>query len=240
MGRSRFREQPLAPGGEMAHSDSAMITVMLQLTGVVTFILGTFLLRQWLLSGPTPRVTRSASRLSHLLFHGCLFWPYLAGGLYPGFHQFDAIIGWRPLPLPHLWRGVGIVLVAVGLGLDLVSFWVLGREGKGLPSFVLVKRIVTDSLYKRVRNPIALGWYQLYLGLSLIAGSTYLTLLVLLAYIPAHILFLKCFEELELETRFGEAYRQYKRSVPFLIPRFSPRPNATGSGTQAARAPGLP
>jgi protein-S-isoprenylcysteine O-methyltransferase Ste14 len=39
--------------------------------------------------------------------------------------------------------------------------------------------------------------------------------------IPAHIFFLKYFEELELELRFGETYKQYKQTVPFLIPRLS-------------------
>jgi len=41
----------------------------------------------------------------------------------------------------------------------------------------------------------------------------------ILGIIPAHILFLKFFEELELELRFGSSYLEYKRRVPFLIPR---------------------
>ena len=46
---------------------------------------------------------------------------------------------------------------------------------------------------------------------------------VLLALIPAHIFFLKYFEELELELRFGEAYCEYRYRTPFLIPKFSAR-----------------
>jgi protein-S-isoprenylcysteine O-methyltransferase Ste14 len=46
-------------------------------------------------------------------------------------------------------------------------------------------------------------------------------LVVLLAIVPAHLFFLKFFEELELSLRFGESYRQYKQKVPFLIPKFS-------------------
>ena len=37
--------------------------------------------------------------------------------------------------------------------------------------------------------------------------------------IPAHAFFLKYFEEVELELRFGESYLEYKKNVPFLIPR---------------------
>jgi protein-S-isoprenylcysteine O-methyltransferase Ste14 len=34
-------------------------------------------------------------------------------------------------------------------------------------------------------------------------------------------LFLKYFEEKELELRFGDSYLEYKKSVPFLVPRIS-------------------
>jgi len=37
--------------------------------------------------------------------------------------------------------------------------------------------------------------------------------------IPAHLLFLIYFEELELELRLGPAYLDYKQRVPFLIPK---------------------
>jgi protein-S-isoprenylcysteine O-methyltransferase Ste14 len=57
--------------------------------------------------------------------------------------------------------------------------------------------------------------------LGFVSGSTFITLVVLLGLIPAHIFFLKYFEELELELRFGESYKQYEQTVPFLIPKFS-------------------
>ena len=34
------------------------------------------------------------------------------------------------------------------------------------------------------------------------------------------LLFRKYFEELELELRFGEVYLEYKKTVPFLFPKF--------------------
>jgi len=205
-----------------------MLTVILQLLGVLVFVAGTVLLRRWVLHSPTQRTTNIASRLGHALFHACLFWPYLATGFRPGFDRVDALVGLRPLPWPSLFRGAGLGLLTAGLGLALASFWRLGAEGKGAPSFLLVKRVVTDGLYNRVRNPLALGWYLFCVGLGGITGSSYLTLLALLGYIPAHIFFLKHFEELELEIRFGEPYRRYKESVPFLLPRLRARPNAKG------------
>ena len=49
-------------------------------------------------------------------------------------------------------------------------------------------------------------------------------LYLLLGHIPAHIFYLKFFEERELELRFGESYMDYKQRVPFLIPRWRSMP----------------
>jgi protein-S-isoprenylcysteine O-methyltransferase Ste14 len=55
--------------------------------------------------------------------------------------------------------------------------------------------------------------------MGFISGSTLVTSAVLLGLIPAHLFFLKFFEEFELGLRFGPSYQQYKQQVPFLIPR---------------------
>jgi protein-S-isoprenylcysteine O-methyltransferase Ste14 len=68
---------------------------------------------------------------------------------------------------------------------------------------------------------MSLGFYLLALGTAFITGSRFATLAVALGVIPAHILFLKFFEEKELELRFGESYLDYRKNVPFLVPRLS-------------------
>ena len=81
------------------------------------------------------------------------------------------------------------------------------------------QRLVTAGLHARVRHPVygahflmLLGWtvgsgllvcYAM-VGFSLVAGTVMITL-----------------EEHELEARFGEPYREYKRRVPAILPRFS-------------------
>jgi protein-S-isoprenylcysteine O-methyltransferase Ste14 len=72
---------------------------------------------------------------------------------------------------------------------------------------------------------MSLGFYLTCLGISLAAGSTYCTLGTLLVLVPAHLFYLKYFEECELELRFGETYRAYKRNVPFMIPKIMTRKN---------------
>ncbi len=68
---------------------------------------------------------------------------------------------------------------------------------------------------------MSLGYYLLGLSIGFLSGSSLLTLYVLLGLIPAHLFFLKYFEELELELRFGESYKQYKRKTPFLFPKMA-------------------
>jgi protein-S-isoprenylcysteine O-methyltransferase Ste14 len=95
----------------------------------------------------------------------------------------------------------------------------LRSKGNGANAFRLTDRVVETEIYQRIRNPMSLGYYLWALGLGFISDSMLVTLVVLLGFIPAHIFFLKFFEELELELRFGEAYKQYKQKVPFLIPK---------------------
>jgi hypothetical protein len=58
------------------------------------------------------------------------------------------------------------------------------------------------------------------LALGFASNSTFVLLAASLGLIPAHAFFLKYFEEVELELRFGESYLEYKKTVPFLIPKF--------------------
>jgi protein-S-isoprenylcysteine O-methyltransferase Ste14 len=67
---------------------------------------------------------------------------------------------------------------------------------------------------------MSLGYYLFSLSVGFISGSTFLTLYVLFGLIPAHLFFLRFFEELELELRFGESYQEYKQRTRFLIPTF--------------------
>ena len=91
----------------------------------------------------------------------------------------------------------------------------------GKITFRLTKKVVEGDIYRRIRNPMSLGYYLLALSVGFISGSTLLTLGFLLGVIPSHIFFLKYFEELELELRFGESYKEYEQKVPFLIPKIS-------------------
>jgi protein-S-isoprenylcysteine O-methyltransferase Ste14 len=108
-----------------------------------------------------------------------------------------------------------------GLYFLIVSNRLLRAIGSGANAFRLTRKIVENDVYQRTRNPMSLGFYLFALALGLISGSTLFTLAVLFGLIPVHIYFLKFFEELELELRFGDPYKEYKRKTPFLVPRLS-------------------
>ena len=84
----------------------------------------------------------------------------------------------------------------------------------------IAEAVVGEGIYGRTRNPMSLGFYAACLGIAVMARSLSVTLGVVLIVVPIHVVNLKYFEERELELRYGDSYVEYKRHVPFLIPRF--------------------
>ena len=137
-----------------------------------------------------------------------------------GLTGFDQELGLSPLPRHPLLLAVGVVGLLMGTHLFIVSNIALGLPGHGAGAFLLTRRLVTADIYKRTRNPMSLGFYLGAVGLGLVVGSTYMTLGALLVVIPVHVIYLRYFEECELELRLGQPYVGYKRRVPFLLPRW--------------------
>ena len=92
-------------------------------------------------------------------------------------------------------------------------------RGRGTPLPVLpTQELLIKGPFRYCRNPMTLGTILAYSGIGIwagtIAGVGFVLCLGLLL-----VLYLKGIEENELAERFGEAYLQYKREVPFMIPR---------------------
>jgi protein-S-isoprenylcysteine O-methyltransferase Ste14 len=196
-----------------------MVVVYLALLGLLAFVMGVGVLGLWLRKHPSKVNAEKSSRIVHFLFFAGLVAPGLVIIFYPGLTHLDGLVGFDPLPWNPFFLIAGIVLAIPGLYFLLVSNKLLRDLGSGANAFRLTKQIVEGDIYKYTRNPMSLGYYLLALSMGFISGSTLLTLAVLLGLVPAHLFFLRFFEELELELRLGESYRQYKRKVPFLIPR---------------------
>ena len=195
-----------------------MIVLYLGLSGLLAFIMGAGILGVWLRKHPSKTNAERSSRIMHFLFFAGLGTPFLIGLFYPGLTHLDELVGLRPLPWKSMFLIVGIVLAVPGLYFLAVSNKSLRALGSGTNAFRLTKHIVEADIYKYTRNPMSLGYYLFALGVGFISGSTLVTLYVLFGLIPAHLFFLRFFEELELELRLGESYKEYKRKTPFLIP----------------------
>jgi len=128
----------------------------------------------------------------------------------------DGFLRIPPWPSPIRW--IGAVLLVVGLVGLAWCFALFVRVGRGTPNPTLPpKALVTVGPYRWTRNPIALSHAAALFGLSLVLGSVSAAAIVVILAIPVHIAMVR--EERTLESRFGDAYRAYKASVPRWFPR---------------------
>jgi protein-S-isoprenylcysteine O-methyltransferase Ste14 len=195
-----------------------MIVIYLQFIGWGVFVISTILLGILLRSRSSKLVAKITIRITHLIILFVLILPMLIGLFYPGLTHYDDFLGIPPLPFRSILLAVGLVFIPIGIFFHIISVFTLMVYGDGMPAFILSKKVVEGYVYKLTRNPMSLGFYLLWLAFGLLAGSTYFTLWILIAFIPAHIFYIKFIEEHELELRFGQPYREYKQRVPFLIP----------------------
>ena len=140
------------------------------------------------------------------LIHGVLPWAMSLFG-----HRY----GWEA-GQPALWNLLGFIPVSAGV---IVLLWllILGLSvGAELPERVQLdwspKVFLARGPYAISRHPMYLAEIGLWLGWSILFGSVAVLFGFLVACIGAGILAPR--EELALEGKFGEAYRQYKATVP--------------------------
>lgn len=94
----------------------------------------------------------------------------------------------------------------------------LAIRGLGLPfAAVLSKRLASDWLYARSRNPMLLSTLLFFIVGAIWLQSLHAILWAVLWLSPAWVLYVRLYEERELEVRFGEAYLRYKARTPFFL-----------------------
>jgi len=131
----------------------------------------------------------------------------------------DARLNLRhPVPEPFN-LDIAIILIVLGLLLVAWSGFVQLKVGRGTPiPKVPTQRLVITGPYRLCRNPMLLGSVIYYLGISSWLNSLSAMMLTAL-FLLLSVVYIKLVEEKELEARFGEDYREYKRRTSFLIPR---------------------
>jgi protein-S-isoprenylcysteine O-methyltransferase Ste14 len=125
------------------------------------------------------------------------------------------------IPVPH---SLGLILVYATAAVTLLTVVNLALRGLGAPfDIVLSRRLATDWMYRWTRNPMVLATLACLLSIGLLLQSMLFLVWVLVLLAPAWVVYLKLYEERELEIRFGPSYREYKARTSFLWPK---RPGA--------------
>ena len=124
--------------------------------------------------------------------------------------------GWT-LPIPV---EIGLLLVII-TGIAVLSTVAnLALKGLGAPfAIALTRNLAVDWLYAWTRNPMVLAALAFLLSLGIWFQSALFVVWVLILFAPALLIFVKVYEERELELRFGASYLEYKSRTPMLFPR---------------------
>jgi protein-S-isoprenylcysteine O-methyltransferase Ste14 len=125
----------------------------------------------------------------------------------------------RVLPLPFSLPETALIRWTTGGGLTVlgVAIFAAGvrnfsRAATPVPSTRPVQALVTTGIHGLSRNPIYVGMFLIYAGIGVAALSPWILVLVLpIAIIMRYGVVAR--EEVYLERRFGNAYREYTARV---------------------------
>ena len=135
--------------------------------------------------------------------------------------RLEAALGVPTFAFDHQ-LAVGLAILVVASVLNLASGRAMALRGDGTPlPTACARRLVVAGPYAYLRNPMAVFGLAQGVGVAVALGSW-----LVLAYVAAggvlwH-LAIRPAEEADLEGRFGEPYRAYRRHVRCWIPRATP------------------
>jgi protein-S-isoprenylcysteine O-methyltransferase Ste14 len=108
---------------------------------------------------------------------------------------------------------LGIFLIAAGSALGFLAVQSFRDAGTHVEPWKPSTALVSSSIYGWLRNPMYVGGCLLLAGLAILLASDWMLVLTILMMPVIHFGVVKR-EELYLEAKFGEAYRQYRATVP--------------------------
>ncbi len=143
--------------------------------------------------------------------------------LFMGVLFVAALLSYRhPEAAPHpgrLWQMGCLVISMAGLAIRFytVGFAPRGTSGRNTLGQV-AEALNTSGMYSLVRNPLYLGNFIIWLGLSLFIKVWWCTLIVILCFTIFYerIIFA---EEKFLKEKFGEIFLDWAAQTPAIIPR---------------------
>ena len=121
--------------------------------------------------------------------------------------------------------GAALVILAWALYAWTFASWPALFVGHGV---LAGHRLVTRGAYGFVRHPAYLAAFLVWLSLAVGFRSGMVLATTVLYVVPIYLLYMRS-EEIMLAEFFGDQYREYRRTVPMLVPGF---PSASPSRGQ--------
>lgn len=116
---------------------------------------------------------------------------------------------------------IGILLLVMGLTIAVWTMILFNNIGKGTAApWNPPKKLVVEGPYCYVRNPMITSVLLILLGEYFLLNAVQIIWWLLLFFLINNIYF-SLFEEKQLENRFGDKYKEYKKNVPRWIPRLT-------------------
>lgn len=107
----------------------------------------------------------------------------------------------------------GLVVVTVSVLLVIAAVHEMRRKKTSFDVRKPTSTIVRTGVFRLTRNPVYLSMMLLYVGLSILINSPWMLLLAIPTGSALCLAAIKP-EERYLEAKFGDAYRDYRASVP--------------------------
>lgn len=146
--------------------------------------------------------------------------PFTVAAVLPWYLLRNATIDWSSRS-PAWMTGTTIVLIT-GFTLFASSLYEFVTRGHGtLAPWDPPRELVVRGPYRFVRNPMITGVIIVLIGEALLFRSREVLQWAAI-FTAMNFVYIPLLEEPFLVQRFGDAYREYCRNVPRLIPRFSP------------------